>query len=310
MTVAGAEAQAARLRALDPRLAEVVLPGERPGAPRLRAAGGAVDWTVQRLAADDPARGWTPDVVARGARLVLPADRAGVAELVDRWATEVALDAPDATLSVLWPSADEVGLGLLGAAGFALSGVLAVRAGGPLPRVRAGLDTVRGRRAVAPDLDAILRLHREEVVFHADLGTGHRLVEVEQAAAAERIQAALRGEGSAVAHVVEAGDGEVVAMCESWPVDVAAYVPEGDNEWPAGVLPAGRYGYLNTVCVTAEHRGGGLGAVLVRAVLDDLADGGAGPTYLWYAADNPVSPGFWQAMGYRPFWARLHRPVG
>lgn len=158
------------------------------------------------------------------------------------------------------------------------------------------------------DRDAILRLHREEVVFHADLGTGHRLVEVEQAATAERIDAGLRGREGSVVHVVESGDGEAVAMCESWPVDVAAYDAAAENGWPVGMLPAGRYAYLNTVCVTATRRGGGLGAVLVRAVLDDLAAGGGGESYLWYAADNPVSPGFWQAMGFRPLWTRLHRP--
>lgn len=67
--------------------------------------------------------------------------------------------------------------------------------------------------------------------------------------------------------------------------------------------------YVHTVGVTAAHRGEERGALLVRAVLADLADGGAAASYLWYAADNPVSPGFWQAMGYRPLWTRLHRPA-
>lgn len=301
-------AQAERLRALDPRLAGVVLPGERGGTPRLRVGDGAVHWSIDRLAPDDPARAWTPDVVARGVQLVLPTDAHSVTELVHRWAAEVAAEEPEAVLSLLWPSADETGVGLLGAAGFVPSGVLAVRPGGPLPHVRDDLGDARARRAVPGDLDAVLRLHREEVLFHARLGPGHRLVDAEQSAAAGRIEAGLRGEAASVVHVVEAA-GEVVAMCESWPVDVAAYDPAAENEWPVGVLPAGRYAYLNTVGVTAAHRGRGLGALLVRAVLDELADGGTGETYLWYAADNPVSPGFWQAMGYRPLWTRHHRPV-
>lgn len=98
-------------------------------------------------------------------------------------------------------------------------------------------------------------------------------------------------------------------MCESWPVHVEAYDPAGENDRLAGALPPGRYVYLHTVGVTAAHRGEGLGALPVRAVLADLADGGAVASYLWYAADNPVSPGFWQAMGYRPLWTRLHRPA-
>lgn len=156
------------------------------------------------------------------------------------------------------------------------------------------------RRGLPGDLDAAAALHREEVEYDASLEPGGRVLGVEQRSSRERMAAGLRGEGRSVVHLVVV-DGEPVAGCESWHVEVAGH----KEEWLSTVLPPGRYAYLNTVCVTAAYRGRGIGGLLVREVLRDMD--GADGTYLWYSDLNPVSPGFWQAMGYRPLWTRYHR---
>jgi GNAT superfamily N-acetyltransferase len=60
--------------------------------------------------------------------------------------------------------------------------------------------------------------------------------------------------------------------------------------------------YVSCMVVRAAHRGGGIGAALVRhahAVLDRV---GVEATLLHYSGLNPLSPPFWHRCGYRPLW--------
>lgn len=87
----------------------------------------------------------------------------------------------------------------------------------------------------------------------------------------------------------------VVGMVESNLQDVAEDGPR---------LPPGRWGYLNSVGVTAGHRGGGVGTALVRRALADLEAAGATGHQLWFSAYNPASTAFWTGHGFRPLWTR------
>ena len=101
-------------------------------------------------------------------------------------------------------------------------------------------------------------------------------------------------------HVLERG-GEVLGMVES----MLRVLP--DDGVP-GMLPPGRYAYLNSVGVRADARGRGLGRALAAAAA--AAHGELDGSTLWFALYNPISSRVWPHLGWRPLWTLWERRAG
>jgi GNAT superfamily N-acetyltransferase len=78
--------------------------------------------------------------------------------------------------------------------------------------------------------------------------------------------------------------------------------PPPDSDWIAVMTRPGTTAYLQTMYVTPDERGSGLGAALVKRAHDELDARGVSTTLLHYSQLNPLSVPFWSRMGYRPLW--------
>ena len=77
-----------------------------------------------------------------------------------------------------------------------------------------------------------------------------------------------------------------------------------------GRLAPGRWGYVDTLSVAPEARGGGVGRALMAVAHRELARPGVRGTFLFYHPANPLSPVFWHRQGYRPLWTMwIRRPA-
>jgi GNAT superfamily N-acetyltransferase len=236
---------------------------------------------VEELGPEDGSRMYAPD------RSVVWADVAADSPAaVAALAAEIRAAPPGAEAdNLLWPTVDRRAEPWWTAAGFTCSAGYAVRppeplAGPPPPGVTA-------RAATPADADAVVALHREAVAFQAAHSPYVRVVEAGIAGFRDRL---LAGTPSVV---LEAGRG-LVGVCEWWHVDGAAH--------PLFQLPPGRYAYLNSVAVTADARGEGLGRALVAATLAAAGDGLDGST-LWFNPANPVASKVWPHLGWRSVWS-------
>jgi GNAT superfamily N-acetyltransferase len=107
-------------------------------------------------------------------------------------------------------------------------------------------------------------------------------------------------EGRSSTHVATAG-GEVLGVCEWW------LLPEDpDSDDRPGLLPPGRYAYLNSVAVRFAARGCGLGRALVGAALAAAGPDLAG-SVLWFTEHNPIAGRVWPHLGWRPLWTLWER---
>lgn len=198
--------------------------------------------------------------------------------------------------ALLWPA---VAGPAFGEVGLEPSFVFALRPPGPLPCK----TPVAVRRAWPADTESLVALHEAEVAFHEPHTPYIRRVPGLEPAYRARLQRAWAGadpvEGASVIHVAEIG-GRVVAMCES----MLQASPAGSA---ASRLPAGRYGFLNSVSVAAAHRGAGIGRAVVAAAIANLALYGVDGYTLWLATGNPLARRVWPALGFRALWTRFER---
>ncbi|HZB51038.1 MAG TPA: GNAT family N-acetyltransferase, partial [Mycobacteriales bacterium] len=160
---------------------------------------------------------------------------------------------------------------------------------GPVP---AGMAV---RPAQPADTEAVLALHQDAVVFQAAVSPYTRAVAAGEAGFRRRLQ-----EGRSSTHVATAA-GELLGVCEWWllPAD------DGTEDRP-GLLPPGRYAYLNSVAVRFASRGAGLGRALVGAALAAAGPDLAG-SVLWFSEHNPVASQVWPRLGWRPLWTSWER---
>jgi GNAT superfamily N-acetyltransferase len=66
-------------------------------------------------------------------------------------------------------------------------------------------------------------------------------------------------------------------------------------------------GYIGSLFVRDEERGGGVGRALVAEAHRALAAAGMAVTLLHHSLPNPRSTPFWYAQGYRPLWTMWQR---
>ena len=74
-----------------------------------------------------------------------------------------------------------------------------------------------------------------------------------------------------------------------------------------GLMPPGRYGYLNNVSVSEKARDLGIGHMLVAEVFKAFQPLQIDAYLLWYSQDNPRASRFWPHMGFRPLWKTYQR---
>ena len=63
---------------------------------------------------------------------------------------------------------------------------------------------------------------------------------------------------------------------------------------------------IQTIALDADHRGGGRGRALLRALLDAAADRGAREVFLEVRADNPTAEGLYLSEGFEEIGRRPH----
>ena len=166
---------------------------------------------------------------------------------------------PDSAAVVTWPSRDVVATRVFLDRGLQPLAVLAVRSRAPLPPppARPGLTV---RRAGPDDLAPCLRLALEELVYSSQVGGS-----VVRADAREIKRVALRDRlGRGEPAWLAERSGLPVGLLECGEAEAAP------GTWLGGLLPAGRWGYVNCASVTAGERGGGVGAALLAAALPTL----------------------------------------
>jgi GNAT superfamily N-acetyltransferase len=197
----------------------------------------------------------------------------------------------DSACVVTWPSRDAEGSGALLRHGFVPLSVLAFRRSYSVPDLVAPPDLVI-RRANTRDIDVAVQLALAEMTYSALVGST-----IVRADAADIKRAALRhriGNGDPV-WLVER-EGVAIGLAECWVTDSN---PGARHRFP---VPAGRWGYINTVSVLPGARGTGVGQALMALVHRELHRAGVLGTYLYYNPPNPLSSVFWPRQGYRPLW--------
>jgi GNAT superfamily N-acetyltransferase len=296
------EQQNARFAALDPLLPPIAAP---PAAsePLVVTAGGLKAGGLLTHVVHAPGSWpalWGPlelwDLTA------VPGDSgaAGLAALLDAWRERMRGTRPalDSGCSLTWPSRDAEASAVLLAHGFAPMTCLAVRA--PGPPAEAGTARVSVRLAGDSDVEALTRLRLAEWRYTSLVGTAVRRPGARPLLRAEVIRS-LRFSGL-VWLAEDDGVPAGMAACA-----LASPTP-GDSIH--GRLAPGRWGYVDTLSVAPEARGGGVGRALMAVAHRELARPGVRGTFLFYHPANPLSPVFWHRQGYRPLWTMwIRRPA-
>jgi len=67
--------------------------------------------------------------------------------------------------------------------------------------------------------------------------------------------------------------------------------------------------YLGSLAVDASRRRRGLATMLVRSILNEAVHDGFGYAEVRWHIDNPEATSFWPALGFRPTYVQLRRPL-
>ncbi|HEX7660429.1 MAG TPA: GNAT family N-acetyltransferase [Pseudonocardiaceae bacterium] len=320
--------QSARLTALDP-----LLPEEGPtpdghvlttALPNGRRVAGVVTFTENPPGSQSSL--WSARWVWELHPVVGSDVVAGLDALARAW--RAALDRGDPNLVgdadssclLSWPSRDVEATRTLLDHGFVPLSVLAVRVNdgperdvvssavsAPVPAAATAGPAggspadVRIRRARLADLDAALDLSLAELAYSALVGG---TIVRPDAAELKRESIGYRLRRDDPVWLAEQ-DGLPVALAECG----FAEVPEGAGR--RFMVTAGRWGYVNTLSVSAAVRDRGVGQRIMAVAHRELRRAGAVGTYLYYNPANPLSSVFWPRQGYRPLWTIWEvRPAG
>lgn len=301
------EVQTARFAALDPLLPDMA---PRPEGDPLSAAlpdGRRVAGVLARI---DNIPGSLPSLWSARYQwelfpLVGEHAGAGLDALLRAWRAQLDRTGPpteDSSCVVTWPSRDGEVTRVLLDHGFVPLSVLAVRAGKPpvpTPLVDPGITV---RRATPADVDIAVRIALAELEYSALFGGTVRRpdeADLKQASLTYRIE---RGDPVWLAE----RDGVAIGLAECWLTETDP--KQQRYRFP---VPAGRWGYVNSVSVLPGARGAGVGRKLMAVVHRELQAADIAGTYLYYNPPNPLSSVFWPRQGYRPLWTIWEvRPAG
>ncbi|WP_240686996.1 GNAT family N-acetyltransferase [Amycolatopsis suaedae] len=218
------------------------------------------------------------------------ADAGGMAALlaVVRSRVDRATLGPEWSCTVCWPSRDTAATRALLDAGFAALDALAVRTAPPEP-ARPPQDGLTIRLAGQADAVEVLRLWLEELRYSEPVGLNR----------VRSLETMVRLLEPEVRRSIDF-DRNWLAEADGIPVGLArcGWLLRGKP----GRLPPGRWGLINTLSVTRDARGGGVGAALVNLAHRELLQPGVAGTFLHYSPLNPLSSVFWHRQGYRPLW--------
>ncbi|MFD6071033.1 GNAT family N-acetyltransferase [Amycolatopsis lurida] len=284
-----AERQRARFAALDPSLPA---PPPLPAGEPVEAGGAFGTIAHVRFAAGSWQRLWSPAHL-QILSAVLPLDAgAGMSALLSAWRERIALaDAePDSSCTLTWPSRDVAVSRALLDHGLAPQLALAVRA--PAAGEAYSVPGVTIRASGHGDLEEIVGLRFEELRYTSLVGHGVVRPGAE-ALLAEEVRRGLQFGGRVW---IAEEEGVTVGMVSG---GRRSPIP-GDAL--AGRLPAGEWGYVGTLAVTAAARGRGIGRALIAVAHDELFSPSLRGTFVSYNPANPLSPVFWHRQGYRPLW--------
>lgn len=317
---AAAQAQTARWRALDPRIAahtsHAVEEGVRTDLSDVTASALVVKHAEESILGYAAVRLW--EISADDSMLAFCASRTGTSRtlvLPDPTAPDATaaasalLDALETEWSerdtiddlIVWPSLDPGPGNWFRARGFADEYVTALRERGPLVEGRrpppAGLTI---RPSEPGDEESLIELFWEEMDFHTPFSRLQRLVpamETDFRAKQARAWHGANPDAQIPLTLVAVIGGEVVGWTEN-------FIRTGSaNE----IAPSGTSGYLRSVGVTEVWRGQGVGRRLVAATLDALQALGAERFTLSFTPANPISSRFWPAMGFHPLTTGYQR---
>jgi GNAT superfamily N-acetyltransferase len=291
--------QHARFADLDPGLPPAVAPppGEVIVVPDTTGAAGeaAGVLTHHSWPAGSAPLLWSAAEVTELHPVLGGAGYAGADALLTEWRRRIPArlrQAPDSSAVVTWPSRDVVAARAFLDHGLVPLAVLAVRrAGTPAAAPRPDPD-LEVRRAREDDLEACVELAMHEIAYSSTVGGSVLRPDAEAVKRTALRERFARDEPIWVAE----RDGRVVGLLECGLTDATP------GTWLAGLLPTGRWGYVNCASVLPGRRGHGVGHALVTTALPSLEPPGARGTYLYYTPPNPLSSVFWPRHGYRPLW--------
>ncbi|MFE0021043.1 GNAT family N-acetyltransferase [Amycolatopsis sp. NPDC059021] len=286
-------AHRARLAALDPLLPRAAPPAAGERLDAATAGGGRVTGVLQRQrhGPDDVPMLWSAADTWQLFPYFGDTGTEGVDLLLRAWRARLDGErlGEDSACVVNWPSRDAEAIRAFLDHGMVPLTALAVRTETPVP---APADGVHVRRATTADFDSTLALAEATFVYTGLVATRRRPNTA--ALLAPALREDLSQERPAVWLAERDGAPVAYAQC-SW-VDATAGMPGSE------LLPPGLWGYVNNVVTAPEHRGTGVGRVLMARVHAVFHDEGATGTYLYYNPTNPLSSVFWHRQGYRPLW--------
>jgi GNAT superfamily N-acetyltransferase len=294
--------QSARFAALDPALPPVA---DLPAGERLTATVGDRTLTAMlertRHRPDVWPSLWSALETWRLLPMVGHTGAAGMDALLRAWLIRMRRESPgpDSACQLTWPSRDTEVSRVLLDHGFAPMNVIAIRANRPGEPGAAGGVVVR--EAGRADMEEIVRLRLAELRYSSLVGPA-TLREHSVELLAGDVVKELRFGGRI--WLAEADGVAVGVACCGW----ASPVPGTEI---GGRLPEGRWGYIGTLSVAPEVRGGGVGRALMAVAHRELNLDDVRGTFLYYHPPNPLSSVFWHRQGYRPLWTTWElRPAG
>ncbi|MBU0495949.1 MAG: GNAT family N-acetyltransferase [Chloroflexi bacterium] len=153
------------------------------------------------------------------------------------------------------------------------------------------------RPARRGDLDEIMRLYRQLMLFHADL-------DARLALDLDGIES-FRGYVENVLH----SEFDRVLVAEDEGPGLAGFIMGRVAQNPP-MFQQPYFGYVTDICVDEKHRQQGIGRALFQSLRQWFSQQGLITMQVNVAARNPTSQAFWRAMGFADLLTRLWQPVG
>jgi GNAT superfamily N-acetyltransferase len=299
-----AAAHAHRVTSLDPLLPVLPVPQLAQGDELIgEGVGDSVAVGVARFSEPDPAsllatwgalRQHVLAVRLSGRDALEPA----VDALLTRWDQHLARTATpgddEAAATIVLASRDTAPIPALLRHGFAPLVVTAARVTRAASPAR--YADARIRRATTDDLDVLVDLNLAVIDHDTSFGVVRRRPS-SGAGLRDGFTQALTRANPGLWLAERAGE-PVGMIAVDFPPDVHGIAAQ------AGRAPAG---YVGTLYVDEQSRGGGVGGALATVAHQALADAGMAVTLLHHSLANPRSTPFWYSHGYRPLWTMWQR---
>ena len=139
----------------------------------------------------------------------------------------------------------------------------------------------------------IVELWREAMDFHRDIDSRYTLRE----GASEHYEKHLR-------ELMEAEDTLVLVAIDE--MRTVGFSISQVNKHPPIWVEREKYGFIDTMAITADYRRRGIGEQMLGKMFEWRASRGIGMIELSVAARNQVGYSFWRKHGFRDFMHRLY----